>query len=110
MSKESDALNAFLGACAENCLSGRNDEGDAAMNANTEATIGYMDIQQALERCMAAEPAIGKEYGLSRDASLLGDILGEMIWRRIDAVPLKVIEGEHLDALVRWNRVSIDNA
>lgn len=61
-----------------------------------------MDIQQALERCMATEPVTGKEYGLSRDASLLGDILGEMIWRKLDKIPMRVIEGKHLEAVSRW--------
>lgn len=73
------------------------------MSTNVEAaSISYMDVQRALERCMAAEPVTGKEYGLSRDASLLGDILGEMIYRRLDVIPLRFIEGGHLDAVNRW--------
>jgi len=72
------------------------------MSTSTETAISYMDIQQALERCMAAEPVTGQEYGLSRDASLLGDILGEMIWRKLDEIPVTVMEGRHLEALNRW--------
>lgn len=70
------------------------------MNTNT---FNYTDIQAALERCMNAEPAEGKEYGLSRDASLLGDIIGEMIWRKLDAIPVRSVTGKHLDALNRWS-------
>lgn len=72
------------------------------MNTNTQTSISYTSIQQALERCMAAEPVNGKECGLSRDASLLGDILGEMIWRKLDEIPMSVVEGKHLEAVGRW--------
>lgn len=65
-------------------------------------TIPYMTIQAALERCMAADPPSGPECGLSQDASLLGDILGEMIWRKLVNVPASAITGKHLDALNRW--------
>lgn len=72
----------------------------------TTETITYLQIQQGLERCMAAEQPQGHERGLSRDASLLGDILGEMIWRRIDEAPLHAITGSHFEALVRWGVVN----
>lgn len=62
----------------------------------------YSEIQQALEKCMAANPPTGVECGLSLDASLLGDILGEMIYRRLDEVPAAVITGKHLETLNRW--------
>lgn len=64
--------------------------------------VSFSDIQHALERCMAAEPVTGKEYGLSRDASLLADILGEMIWRKLNEIPMRVVGGEHLEAVSRW--------
>lgn len=72
------------------------------MNTETREVISYSTIQQALERCMQVEPVEGKECGLSRDASLLGDILGEMIWRKLNEIPMSVIEGKHLEAVERW--------
>lgn len=65
-------------------------------------TVTYSDIQQALERCMSAEPADGIEYRLSKDASLLGDILGDMIYRRLVEIGTGELAEKHLDALRRW--------
>lgn len=66
------------------------------------STFTYPEIQQALERCMAAEPPHGVECRLSRDASLLGDILGEMIYRKLDSVLASAITGKHFETLERW--------
>lgn len=65
-------------------------------------TFSYHVVQAALERCMAANPPEGAEFGLSRDASLLGDIIGEMIWRKLNEIPASVVTGKHQDALNRW--------
>lgn len=64
--------------------------------------VSYHAIQTALERCMVAQPPEGIEFGLSRDASLLGDIVGEMIWRKLDEIPMNIVTGKHLEALNRW--------
>ena len=80
------------------------------MNDRPGPYIRYLDVQRALERCRAAEPVSGKEYGLSRDASLFGDILGEMIWRKINEVPAHAVVGEHHEALVRWGVTSEEEA
>lgn len=72
------------------------------MSMETHDVISFSGIQQALERCMKVEPAEGKECGLSSDASLLADILGEMIWRRLNEIPMRVIGGKHLEAVGRW--------
>lgn len=68
----------------------------------TPNMVAYMVIQRALERCMASDPPAGIEHRLGPDASLLGDILGEMIYRKIDVIPLSAVSGKHLDALNRW--------
>lgn len=64
--------------------------------------ISYHAIQASLERCMAAQPPEGIECSLSRDASLLGDIVGEMIWRKLTDIPMNAVTGKHLAALNRW--------
>lgn len=65
-------------------------------------TISYMEIQGALERCMAVNPPSGPECGLSMDASLLGDIIGEMIYRNLDNISVSVVTGRHREALNQW--------
>lgn len=57
-------------------------------------------LEQAIERCCAAHPP--QNYVLHRDASLLVEALVEMRYRKLDAVSIKVFQGEHLDALRRW--------
>lgn len=65
-------------------------------------TLRFDEILGCLERCMAAEPVDGACYALSRDASLLAEIIGEMNWRRLDSIPWRVLVGEHRDVVLRW--------
>jgi hypothetical protein len=64
--------------------------------------ISLKTIQQAIERCCTVNPPNGIELTLHPDANLLGDILGEMIYRKLDSIPAHIVQGEHLAALDRW--------
>jgi hypothetical protein len=64
--------------------------------------ITYQALQHAIERCITAHPASGRDLVLHPDASVLCDILGEMIYRRLDEIPEHVVQGEHRDAFERW--------
>ena len=66
------------------------------------SVVSYAEVQQAIARCVSAHPSTGKDLVLHRDASLLCDILGEMIYRRLDEIQASVIQGEHLVAFQRW--------
>jgi len=69
--------------------------------------VSFSDIQRALERCMLAAPPSGIERKLSHDASILADILGEMIYRRLDAIPLKMLSERHRETYRRWDTKQI---
>jgi hypothetical protein len=62
-------------------------------------------IQIAIERCCLVNPPAGAELRLHPDANLLGDILGEMFFRKLNSIPLRFVQGEHLAALKRWMQV-----
>lgn len=64
--------------------------------------IAYNDVQKALERCMSAEPVAGSEYALSKDASRLADILGEMIYRKADTLAVADVSEKAQAAFQRW--------
>lgn len=72
------------------------------MNTEMPDILSYSDIQQALERCMAAEPVAGAEYALSKDASRLADILGEMIYRKADTLAVADVSEKAQAAFNRW--------
>ncbi|MEO1767942.1 DUF3717 domain-containing protein [Thiobacter aerophilum] len=60
------------------------------------------EIIEALNRCMQRHPPEGIEKRLHPDANLLAEIVGEMYWRKLDDIPVRAIQGEHLEALLKW--------
>lgn len=58
-------------------------------------------IASAIQASMKANPAVDGVF-ISKDTSLLADILGGMIARNIDSLPEGTIQGEHLEAFQRW--------
>lgn len=64
-------------------------------------TISINDIQKAIQECLASEPPKDGVF-LSRDGSLLADILGGMIARGMRSIEDSVVQGEHLEAFNRW--------
>jgi hypothetical protein len=73
------------------------------VNPVTES-IELRVVQAALSRCMADSPPKGVEHGLSRDASLLGEIIGEMIWRNAESISAIELSDSHREALTRWTQ------
>ncbi len=63
--------------------------------------ITSAEIHGAIKNCLTADPPREGVF-LSRDASLLADILGGMIARRMKAIDRSVLQGEHLEAFNRW--------
>lgn len=66
--------------------------------------LSISDIQGAIERCIAAEPPHGPERRLSKDASLLAEILGEMIYQKAENIPIEAFTGAHLEVYRKWAR------
>lgn len=58
-------------------------------------------IYSAIQNCLTAEPPVDDVF-LSRDGSLLAEILGGMIARDLKVIDASVLQGEHLDAFNRW--------
>ncbi|MGC8855134.1 MAG: hypothetical protein ACP5OY_09545 [Halothiobacillaceae bacterium] len=67
------------------------------------------EIIKALNRCMKQHPPEGIEKRLHPDANLLAEIVGEMCWRKLDDIPARVIQGEHLEALLKWHTPDEDH-
>lgn len=65
--------------------------------------VALSDIQLAIERCMSASPPVGLECRLSKDANLLAEIFGEMIYRKLNEIHIRVLSGEHLEVYRRWH-------
>lgn len=63
--------------------------------------ISIQDVTQAVQNCLVANPPHEGVF-LSRDASLLADILGGMIGRGMRAIEDDVLQGEHREAFLRW--------
>lgn len=76
------------------------------MAEGASENLSYWDVQHALERCMAVTPTDGVEHRLSKDASLLADILGAMIYRKVEFMPTSEIAEKRIEAFVRW-RVAV---
>lgn len=63
--------------------------------------ITSVEIYDAIRSCLTVEPPKDETF-LSRDGSLLADILGGMIARGMKAFDEGVLQGEHLEAFNRW--------
>lgn len=72
------------------------------MATESNEMLEYADVQRALERCMAANPTDGAEHRLSKDASLIADILGEMIYLKVERLPSVGITEKRMQAFLRW--------
>jgi hypothetical protein len=58
------------------------------------------DVQQALERCMRAEPP--QDFSLSPDSSQLATVFAEMLYGRESERPLEALTAKQLAAFNRW--------
>lgn len=63
--------------------------------------ITSAEIHGAIQNCLTAEPPRDGAF-LSRDGSLLADILGGMIARGMKVIDGSILQGEHLEAFNRW--------
>jgi hypothetical protein len=58
------------------------------------------EVQQALQRCMSAEPAV--EFALSADASRLSTVFAEMLYAKEVTRDLDQFSEKEADAYRRW--------
>lgn len=76
-------------------------------NDRIQKTVTFHDLQLAIRRSSESNPAAaGGE--LPADTNRLAEILGQMIYRKLDAIPIHVLQGEHLEAFERWSRDDAD--
>lgn len=64
--------------------------------------LSFSTIQHAIERCITADPPHGLERRLSKDASMLAEILGEMIYRKVETISIETFTAAHQEAYRRW--------
>lgn len=69
--------------------------------------LSISDIQGAIERCIAAEPPHGLERSLSKDASLLAEILGEMIYQKAEYIPIEAFTAAHQEVYRKWAHMAV---
>jgi hypothetical protein len=63
-------------------------------------TLNRTDILNALQRCLEAEPTIN--YCLSRDASRLAAVLGEMNYFKRESRDFEMLSINQQGAVTRW--------
>jgi hypothetical protein len=68
-----------------------------------EVLISFAEVQAALQRCLAANPPVN--VTLCRDASLLADVFGEMLFFREQERSLAPFSEDHRAAFARWHQV-----
>lgn len=69
---------------------------------STSNSIPVNDLQAALARCMTAHPPKGQELKLHRDASLMADVFGVLIYEKAHLCDLAGLEDRHREAIQRW--------
>ncbi|MCX8016547.1 MAG: DUF3717 domain-containing protein [Rhodocyclaceae bacterium] len=75
------------------------------MASSSAELVLYCDVHEAISSCMAHEPAIGEERALSADASALAEVLGELIWRKAQAIDIQSLTPRQREAIRRWRPI-----
>lgn len=83
-----------------------NDMTPVEQPANTSAgdglAISLADVQSALQKCLAAHPPEGLERVLCRDASLIADVFGDMLYFKETNRPMASIRSDRMSAIEHW--------
>lgn len=64
--------------------------------------ITIADLEAAINRARAAQPARGVEHALSSDVALLGGLYGRMIFERATELPVDALSDAEQVALLNW--------
>ena len=67
----------------------------------TEA-ISLTELETAINRARAAQPARGPEASLGRDVAVLAGLYGRMIWGRTERLTVNEISAAERAVLLRW--------
>ena len=65
-------------------------------------TITIHELETAINRARAAQPATGSHASLSADVALLADVYGGMIYGRRDSVVLEELSLAQREVVGRW--------
>ena len=66
------------------------------------ASVAITDLEAAINRARAAQPASGPESALTREVALLAGLYGRMIWERLDSVAFDSLSTPEQLALQSW--------
>ena len=66
------------------------------------ATVSITDLEAAINRARAAQPASGPESALTREVALLAALYGRMIWERRDSTEFNTLSTAEQLALQSW--------
>ena len=65
-------------------------------------TITIHELETAINRARAAQPATGSHASLSADVALLADVYGGMIYGRRDSVAMEELSLAQREVIGRW--------
>lgn len=66
------------------------------------ASVSITDLEAAINRARAAQPASGPESALTREVALLAALYGRMIWERRDSTEFNNLSTAEQLALQSW--------
>ncbi len=66
------------------------------------SSLSIGQLERAINRARAIEPAQGTESALSRDVAVLAGLYGRMIYLRMDQIAWNALEEREHAVLVRW--------
>jgi hypothetical protein len=66
--------------------------------------ISIAELEAAINRARAAQPASGAESSLTLEVATLGALYGRLIWERLDAVDVDALTDAERVALGLWLR------
>lgn len=66
------------------------------------ACVSITDLEAAINRARAAQPASGPESALTREVALLAGVYGRMIWERCDSLEFAQLSAAEQLALQSW--------
>jgi hypothetical protein len=64
--------------------------------------ITLSELETAINRARAAQPARGPEASLGRDVAILAGLYGRMIWGRTERLTVDEISAAERAVLLRW--------
>ncbi len=64
--------------------------------------LTFVELDQALSRCMAAHPPEGTDLKMHPDANRMADLWAAMTIERSTSVPLADVDPRVLEAFQRW--------